>query len=88
MLRFWLNAGTDKVDLAVKDATEEKYKHLINKRQSVMMQNLEDLNAFIEYFNLLWVIPTRENYNKLHIYKMTIWIHMQMLLKNQIDFFS
>lgn len=53
-----------------------------------MMQNLEDPNAFIEYFNLLWVIPARENYNKLHIYKMTIWIHTQMLLKNQINFFS
>lgn len=38
------------------------------------MKNLEDPNVFIQYFNLSWVFPTRENYNRLHIYKMTIWI--------------
>lgn len=38
------------------------------------MKNLEDPNEFIQYFNLSWVFPTRGNYNRLHIYKMTAWI--------------
>ena len=42
---------TDKMRLYAKDPYEAKYKYLINKRESVGINNFNDSKAFIEYSN-------------------------------------
>ena len=42
---------TDKMRLYAKDPYEPKYKYLINKRESVGINNFNDSKAFIEYSN-------------------------------------
>ena len=41
----------DKIYLYVKDLYESKYQYLINKREGVGMNHLNDPKAFIEYSN-------------------------------------
>ena len=41
----------DKIYLYAKDTDEDKYQYLINKREQVGIQNLNDPYAFIEYSN-------------------------------------
>ena len=58
----------DKIYLYAKDNDEEKYQHLINKREQVGIKNLNDPHAFIEYSNdmndVLENIKNINNYNK------------------------
>ena len=42
---------TDKIYLYAKDPYEAKYQHLINKREGVSIDHLNDSKAFIEYSN-------------------------------------
>ena len=41
----------DKIYLCAKDAYEDKYHYLINKRESVGLKHFNDPKAFIEYSN-------------------------------------
>ena len=54
----------DKIYLYVKDPYEDKYQYLINKRESVGINHLNDSKAFIEYFNDMHkVYKNIDNYN-------------------------
>ena len=56
---------TDKIYLHAKDTDEEKYQYLINKREQVGKENLNDPYAFIEYSNdMNDVLEDINNYNK------------------------
>ena len=55
----------DKIYLYAKDTDEEKYQHLINKREQAGIKNLNDPYAFIEYSNdMNDVLEDINNYNK------------------------
>ena len=55
----------DKIYLCAKDTNEKKYQYLINKREQVGIQNLNDPHAFIEYSNdMNDVLEDINNYNK------------------------
>ena len=55
---------TDKIYLYAKDRCEAKYKHLINKREKVGLDHLNDHKAFMEYSNdMLVVYKNIEDYN-------------------------
>ena len=55
----------DKIYLYAKDTDEEKYQYLINKREQVVIKNLNDLHAFIEYSSdMNDVLEDINNYNK------------------------
>ena len=54
----------DKIYLYAKDPYEDKYQYLINKRESVGINHLNDPKAFIEYSNDLHdVYKNIDNYN-------------------------
>ena len=54
----------DKIYLYAKDPFEDKYQYLINKRESVGINHLNDSKAFIEYFNDMHkVYKNIDNYN-------------------------
>ena len=54
----------DKIYLYAKDPYEDKYQYLINKRESVGINNLNDPKAFIEYSNNMHdVYKNIDNYN-------------------------
>ena len=54
----------DKIYLYVKDPYEDKYQYLINKRESVGINHLNDSKAFIEYSNDMHdVYKNIDNYN-------------------------
>ena len=54
----------DKIYLYAKDPFEDKYQYLINKRESVGINHLNDSKAFIEYFNDMHkVYRNIDNYN-------------------------
>ena len=54
----------DKIYLYVKDPYEDKYQYLINKRESVGINHLNDPKTFIEYFNDMHKIYKNiDNYN-------------------------
>ena len=54
----------DKIYLCAKDPYEAKYQFLINKRESVGINRLNDPKAFIEYFNNMHkVYKNIDNYN-------------------------
>ena len=44
-------SGIDKIYMYAKDPYEDKYKYLINKRESVGLKHFNDPKAFIEYSN-------------------------------------
>ena len=55
----------DKIYLYAKDTDEEKHQYLINKREQVVIKNLNDPHAFIEYSNdMNDVLEDINNYNK------------------------
>ena len=55
----------DKIYLYAKDTDEEKYQHLINKREQVGIKNLNDPYAFMEYSNdMNDVLENISNYYK------------------------
>ena len=55
----------DKIYFYAKDIYEPKYKYLINKREQVGINNLDDPHAFIEYSNdVNDVLDHINNYNK------------------------
>ena len=55
----------NKIYLYTKDTDEDKYQHLINKREQVGIKNLNDPHAFVEYSNdMNDVIEDINNYNK------------------------
>ena len=54
----------DKIYLYAKDPYEDKYQYLINKRESVGINHLNDPKAFIEYSNDMHdVYKNIDNYN-------------------------
>ena len=54
----------DKIYLYAKDPYEDKYQYLINKRESVGINHLNDPKAFIEYSNDIHdVYKNIDNYN-------------------------
>ena len=54
----------DKIYLYAKDPYEDKYQYLINKRESVGINHLNDPKAFIEYSNYMHsVYKNIDNYN-------------------------
>ena len=54
----------DKIYLYAKDSCETKYQYLINKRQKVGLNHLDDIKAFIEYSNDMQdVYKNIEKYN-------------------------
>ena len=54
----------DKIYLYGKDQYEDEYQYLINKRESVGINHLNDPNAFIEYSNGMYkVYKNVDNYN-------------------------
>ena len=54
----------DKIYLCAKDPYEDKYKFLINKRESIGLKHFNDPKAFIEYSNdMLDVYKNINNYN-------------------------
>ena len=54
----------DKINLHAKDPYEDKYQYLINKRESVGINHLNDPKAFIEYSNdMHMVYKNIDNYN-------------------------
>ena len=54
----------DKIYLYAKDAYEDKYQYLINKRERVGINHLNDHKAFIEYSNDMHdVYKNIDNYN-------------------------
>ena len=54
----------DKIYLYAKDPYEDKYQYLINKRESVDINHLNDPKAFIEYSNDMHdVYKNIDNYN-------------------------
>ena len=54
----------DKIYLYAKDPYEAKYQYLINKRERVGINRLNDPKAFIEYFNNMHkVYKNIDNYN-------------------------
>ena len=54
----------DKIYLYAKDPYEDKYQYLINKRESVGINHLNDRKAFIEYSNDMHdVYKNIDNYN-------------------------
>ena len=54
----------DKIYLYAKDPYEEKYQYLINKREGVGINHLNDPKAFIEYSNdMRYVYKNIDNYN-------------------------
>ena len=52
----------DKIYLYAKDLYEAKYQYLINKRESVLMNNFNDPKAFIEYSNDMHNVYKNINY--------------------------
>ena len=52
----------DKIYLYAKDLYEAKYQYLINKRESVLMNNFNDPKAFIEYSNDMHNVYKSINY--------------------------
>ena len=55
---------TDKIYLYAKDPCEDKYQYLINKRECVGTNHLNDPKAFIEYSNDIYdVYKNIDNYN-------------------------
>ena len=55
----------DKIYLYTKDTDEDKYQHLINKREQAGIKNLNDPHAFIEYSSdMNDVLEDINNYNK------------------------
>ena len=55
----------DKIYLYAKDADEDKYQYLINKREQAGIKNLNDPHAFIEYSSdMNDVLEDINNYNK------------------------
>ena len=52
----------DKIYLYTKDLYEAKYQYLINKRESVLMNNFNDPKAFIEYSNDMHNVYKNINY--------------------------
>ena len=55
----------DKIYLYVKDTDEDKYQHLVNKREQAGIKNLNAPDAFIEYSNdVNDVLEDIDNYNK------------------------
>ena len=56
--------GIDKIYLYAKDPYEDKYQYLINKRERVGINHLNDSKAFIEYSNDMHdVYKNIDNYN-------------------------
>ena len=56
--------GIDKIYLYAKDPYEDKYQYLINKRERVSINHLNDSKAFIEYSNDMHdVYESIDNYN-------------------------
>ena len=56
--------GIDKIYLYAKDPFEGKYQYLINKREKVGLDHLNDPKAFMEYSNnMLKVYISIEEYN-------------------------
>ena len=54
----------DKIYLYAKDPYEDKYQHLINKRESVGLKHFNDPKTFIEYSNDTYdVYKNIDNYN-------------------------
>ena len=54
----------DKIYLFAKDPHEAKYQYLINKREIVGLNHLDDIKAFIEYSNDMQdVYKNIEKYN-------------------------
>ena len=54
----------DKIYLSAKDPYEDKYQYLINKRERVGINHLNDPKAFIEYSNDMHkVYKNIDNYN-------------------------
>ena len=53
----------DKIYLYVKDPYEDRYQYLINKRESVGLNHLNDPKAFIEYSKDMHVYKNIDNYN-------------------------
>ena len=54
----------DKIYLYAKDPCEDKYQHLINKRESAGLKHFNDPKAFIEYSNdMNDVYKNIDNYN-------------------------
>ena len=63
----------DKIYLYAKDPYEDKYQYLINKRESVDINHLNDPKAFIEYSNDMHdVYKNIDNYNTDKEYKVLI----------------
>ena len=55
----------DKIYLYAQDLEEPKYQLLINKREQAGIKNLNDPNAFIEYYNSMDdILNNIEDYNK------------------------
>ena len=55
----------DKIYLYAKDPCEAKYQFLINKREHVGINRLNDPKAFIEYFNDMYkVYKNVDNYDR------------------------
>ena len=54
----------DKIYLYAKDANEDKYQYLINKREQVGIKNLNDPHAFIKYSSDMNDVLEDINYNK------------------------
>ena len=54
----------DKIYLYAKDADEDKYQYLINKREQVGIKNLNDPHAFIKYSSDMNDVLEDINYNK------------------------
>ena len=52
----------DKIYLYAKDLYEAKYQYLINKKESVLMNNFNDPKAFIEYSNDMHNVYKNINY--------------------------
>ena len=54
----------DKIYLYAKEPSEDKYQYLINKRESVTINHLNDPKAFIEYSNDMYdIYKNIDNYN-------------------------
>ena len=53
----------DKIYLYAKDPYEDKYQYLINKRERVRINHLNDPKAFTEYANDMHVYKNIDNYN-------------------------
>ena len=53
----------DKIYLYAKDPYEDKYQYLINKRERVGINHLNDPKALIEYSNDMHVYKNIDNYN-------------------------